>query len=242
MLKKISKYIIYHTSFCPTHIGQYLREKYFFKYLNPLPIKSFQNILDAGCGSGDYSIKFAKKYPWVKIIGYDVKKFDSWKKSPGNVQLKQQNLLNISEENRYDFCFSIDTLEHIPNNYKVIKKLYKSLKPGGYFYLHMPSQNQCRILPKKLFKKTEKRLQKEHIGQMYGLKEIKDVLKAIGFKIVKTRHTFGFWGELAWEFDRMTDKKRWIKIILMPLVKAFAQIDYWLPKTNGNGFLVISRK
>jgi len=241
-MKRVIKDIFRCTPFYPVHLGQYLRKMNFFKCLSDLPIKSFQQVLDAGCGPGDCSLKLAKAHPHLRIIGKDIKKFDSWRKLPPNVEFQQQDLHQMSEKNSYDFCFSIDVLEHIPNNRKVLENIYQGLKLSGYFYLQLPSRNQRRILPKGLFKKTEKKLQKEHIGQLYTLKEIRDVLESIGFDIVKAHHTFGFWGKLAWEVDRITDEKRFIKIILMPLLKVFAQFDYWLPKTGGNGVLVISRK
>lgn len=241
-MKKIIKNIFRLTPFYPVHIGQYLRNKYFFKSLRTLPIKSFQHALDAGCGSGNYVFKLATVYPHLEVVGKDIKKFDTWDELLRNVQFQQQDLLQMSESNRYNLCLSIDVLEHILGNRQVFKNIYQSLKPRGYFYLHMPSRDQRRILPKGLFKKTEKKLQKEHIGQLYTLKEIRDVLESIGFDIVKAHHTFGFWGELAWELDRVTDEKRFIKIILMPLLKTFAHIDFWLPKLKGNGLLVISKK
>lgn len=241
-MKSLIKKILRRTPFYSVHLGQYLRKKYFFKSLSVLPVESFQHVLDAGCGSGSYALKLAKAYHYLQIEGKDIKKFETWNKLPRNVEFQQQDLRQMSEKNHYDFCLSIDVLEHILGNHQVLKNIYRSLKPKGYFYLHMPSRDQRRILPKKLFKESERRLQKEHIGQMYSLKEIKEVLKSIGFKIIKAHHTFGFWGELAWEIDRITDKKRFIKIILMPLLKLFAQFDYWLPKTSGNGVLVISRK
>lgn len=240
--KIIIKAFFKKTPFYPVHIGQYLRKIYFFKALRALPIESFCQALDAGCGSGIYTLKLAKRYPRMEVIGKDIKKSKGWRKSPPNVQFHQQDLHQISEKNYYDFCFSIDTLEHIPENAKVLKKIYNSLKTNGYFYLHMPSRHWQRILPKRFFREFEEWVKNEHIGKQYNLKEMKETLKSIGFKIVKAEHSFGFWGELAWELDRITDKKRVIKIILMPLLKILAQFDSWFPKDKGNGVLAICTK
>lgn len=242
MRKEIINNILVYTPFYPVHIGQYLRKIYFFKALRALPTESFCQALDAGCGSGIYTLKLAKRYPRMEVIGKDIKKFKGWRKSPPNVQFHQQDLRQISEKNYYDLCLSIDVLEHIPENAKVLKNIYNSLKTNGYFYLHMPSRHWQRILPKRFFREFEEWVKNEHIGKQYNLKEMKETLKSIGFKIVKAEHSFGFWGELAWELDRITDNKKFVKMLLMPLLKILVNLDYWLPKRSGSGLLVISIK
>lgn len=104
----------------------------------------------------------------MEVTGLDVKKFASWSKLPKNVRFKQSNLIQLCEENYYDFCLCIDVLEHIPGNRLVLEKIYRSLKPGGYFYLHMPNdKHNRRIFPKKFFKEFEKWAEDEHLGEQY---------------------------------------------------------------------------
>jgi len=129
----VIKYFIYRTPFRPVHIGQYLREKYFFRYLQTLPVIQFHKVLDAGCGIGIYTKKLAAVYPHMEVAGLDAKVFASWSESPQNVQFKQPNLIQLSEENCYDFSLCIDVLEHIPGNRLVLEKIYRSLKPGVIF-------------------------------------------------------------------------------------------------------------
>ena len=242
-IKEIIKGSLSHTPFCPVHIGKYIRKKYFFKYLQMLPITTFHEVLDAGCGSGEFAIKLAVTYPQLKVTGYDVKELASWNKSPKNIQIRQQDLLKLSEENYYDFCLCIDVLEHIHGNHRVLENIYRSLKHDGYFYLHMPARRQQRLFPRKYFKKFEKWAEKEHIGEQYTLEEMKSILKYIGFTIVEAHSTFGFWGKLAWELDRITDKKITFKILLTPLLRAFSHFELCFPpKYTGNGILVVGKK
>lgn len=134
----IIKQFVYRTPFRPVHIGGYLREKYFSRHLQRLPVTQFRNVLDAGCGSGIYTRKLTVAYPHMELTRLDVKEFAPWSESPKNVQFKQQDLTQLSEENYYDFSYCIDVLQHIPGNRLVLEKIYRSLKPGDYFYLHMP--------------------------------------------------------------------------------------------------------
>lgn len=231
---EIIKCLLRHTPFFPVHMGQYLREKYFFSHLQELPVASFREVLDAGCGPATYTRKLAMTYPDMKVTGIDIKKFATWDGSPPNVQFEQQDLLRLAEESCYDFCLCIDVLEHIPGNRRVLENIFRSLKPGGYFYLHMPDdRHDRRIFPRKLFNEFDKWAQDEHVGEQYTLEEMKNIFKSIGFAVVEAHNTFGFWGKLAWELDRITDSKRGIKVLLMPLLRVFAHLDALFPKSNG---------
>lgn len=144
-------------------------------------------------------------------------------------------------KNQYDFVYSIDVLEHIRNNKEVIENIYNSLKDGGKFYLHMPTKIQRRIFLEKHFSNFNKWARKKHIGDQYDLGELRDLVKNIGFKIIKSRYTFGFFGKLAWELDRLTDNHRKIKLCLLPLLKIFGRIDTIMKNKNGN-ILIIGEK
>lgn len=243
MFKQMIQRCIRYTPFQPVHIGGYLREKYFFKYLKNLPTLLFREALDAGCGSGKYTLSIARAYPDIKIRGYDIGECISWNNPPKNVHFQRQDLLQLSEKDHYDLCLCIDVLEHIPKNRKVMENIYQALKPGGYFYLHMPRPEKYdrRRFPKRFYKKFDKFAAKEHIGERYSLEEIRNILKSTGFTIIKAHCTFNFWGRFAWELDTIIDKKI-IKILLMPLLKIFVYADLWLPKSNKGAVLIIAMK
>lgn len=229
------------TPFYPDHIGEYIRNLHFWKCVKKLPVENFTCILDAGCGNGTYAKKVAVKYPYLKISACDLKKHNEWNAGFKNINFQQLDLLELKKENYYDFCYSIEVLEHIPNNWKVLENIYKSLKTGGYFYLHIPSKNDRRIFPKKFFKEFDSWAEEEHIGEMYDLEELKQIINSVGFKILKARETFGFWGNFVWEIDRITDRYIFLKIILMPLLKLFACLDMMFSK-KGGGILILARK
>jgi len=241
-IKLIAKSLLRHTAFYPIHIGNYIRNLYFWKYIKKLKVKNFIYVLDAGCGRGGYTKKMAMKYPHLKIAGYDIKKYESWKDKPGNVNFKQKDLLKLEEENYYHFCLSIDVLEHIPENYKVLENIYKALKAGGYFYLHTPSKDERRFFPKRFFAEFDNWAKEEHIGVMYTIEELKVIMSSIGFEIIKTQGTFGFFGSFAWEIDRITDRFRIVKILLMPLLKIFGHLDVIFSRRGANILILASKK
>ncbi len=82
------RYFIYRTPFRPVHIGQYLREKYFFRHLQALRVRQCHKVLDAGCGPGIYARKLAVAYPHMEVTGLDTRDFVSWSKLARNVQFR----------------------------------------------------------------------------------------------------------------------------------------------------------
>lgn len=240
-IKLIAKSLLRITPFYPQHIGGYVRNLYFWRYIKRLPVKNFTYVLDAGCGGGEYAKKLAIKYHHLKIDGYDIKKYESWNDSFKNINFKQRDLLKLYEENYYDFCLSIDVLEHIPENRKVLENIYKALKMGGYFYLHTPTKDERRIFPERFFREFDNWTKEEHIGEMYNREELKNTITSIGFEIIEARETFGFFGSFAWEVDRITDKHTFLKIVLMPLLKFFSHLDVKVSR-RGNGILILAMK
>lgn len=239
--KLIATNLLKITPFYPRHIGDYTRNLYFWKCIKKLPVKKFSCVLDAGCGRGGYAKKIAIKYPHLKIDAYDIKKHESWNGKPRNVNFKQSDLLKLEDENYYDFCLSIDVLEHIPENRKVLENIYKALKIAGYFYLHTPTKDEKRIFPEGFFREFDNWAKEEYIGKMYKFEGLKDVMSSIGFEIIEVRETFSFFGSFAWEIDRITDKYVFLKIVLMPLLKFFAHLDVKFSR-KGSGILILAMK
>jgi SAM-dependent methyltransferase len=135
-------------------------------------------------------------------------------------------------------------LEHIPDNQKVIQSFYEALKEEGIFYLAMPSyENTWQIFPRRWFRKFYEWEEHEHIGEQYNLVRFLAKLREIGFDTVLARHTFTFWGALAWELEFLvrTFIPGPLNIIMMPLYKLLGLLDIYLPLGKGH-HLVIARK
>lgn len=103
------------------------------KHLGKVPLK--RPILDIGCGFGEFAIAFADE---PIDMGIDTSARDlytaSKTKKYKNLTLADARDLPFSEDT-YGSVFSISTLEHIENSDKVLKELYRVLKPGGTLFL-----------------------------------------------------------------------------------------------------------
>ncbi|MGB2600314.1 MAG: class I SAM-dependent methyltransferase [Candidatus Omnitrophota bacterium] len=241
-MKNIIKILINRTPLRLSHIGNYIRRLYFWRSVKILPIKNFKKILDADCGEGHYARKMALRFPWAQVIGMDIKPQDFKDSGLSNLSFIQEDLRELKEKDAYDFIYSIDVLEHIPKNEEVITNFFQALKKGGYLYLHVPYDVRRRhFFPEKYFVEFDKWKTDEHKGEQYSLERMSSVIRQAGFEIVKAEHTFGSIGMLAWELDRVTDKKIVLKGILMPILKLLGQISVRIKHKSGN-ILLLARK
>jgi 2-polyprenyl-3-methyl-5-hydroxy-6-metoxy-1,4-benzoquinol methylase len=116
--------------------------------------------LDIGCGSGWLSLELARNGSEVDAIDISNKRIEIAKeylkknnflKDFGSIhyQVKDINKINL-EKNKYESVVCWDTLHHIPNIERVIKKICNSLKINGYFiiYDHIGLQKRNKLLIK----------------------------------------------------------------------------------------------
>lgn len=153
------------------------------------------NILDLGCGSGRnfvkingiiYGIDFSEQ-----MLKYAKK---NAKKKEIKTKLRCSNASDIPIENNFfDFAIFIATLHSIEgkvNRKKALKELFRTLKPGAEAMISIWSRNNTRIKNKPKEAKipwTKKGRKIIRYYYIYEKSEIKDLIKKIGFKIIKTQ-------------------------------------------------------
>lgn len=105
-------------------------------------LKKNSIVLDLGCGWCWHWRNINKIRPDIKIVGIDFVKenFEHAKKILSKSSLRQfyfinDNIYNIKfNKNLFDAIWTVQAFQHIPNLNKVLKKVYKALKPGGIIY------------------------------------------------------------------------------------------------------------
>lgn len=244
----IKSWLLSHEPFKPAHIGYWIRSQYFRHYVRPI-IKSNHplNILDAGCGTGMYSRMLAKWLPSAHINAVDLLALKEWKDAPKNISFETLDLHNLNTYEHYDLIVTVDVLEHIPDNIDIIRNFANALRSGGYLYIAVPSETQEQhFFPQRWFSLFHEWEEHEHIGKQHTLAQLVEIVRATGLDVCVARHTFTFFGTLAWEVEMLLHWRggyfgKRIRILLMPFLKALGLLDIMLPIGTGNN-LVIARK
>ena len=99
-----------------------------------------KNILDAGCGSGRYSVAMhyagAKNIKAIDISDKGINRAKKILKSYKNIDFMQDNVQKLSfKNNTFDFVWSAGVIHHT-NNYELcISEFKRVLKKNGYLFL-----------------------------------------------------------------------------------------------------------
>jgi len=235
-----------------TNIGNYARSKVFRKQISTLPIGDMQNILDLGCGYGEYSFMMAKTLPDTNISALDIDKDALDKVNYAQENLKLKNLqifegyIDQLPDSKYDLIYSVDVFEHIQVDQMPFSQALNKLKDGGYLMVKMPNIKQTAVFPKSWFKAHEEWLNHEHPGQVYTLNDLKERFKSEGFNVIFASQTDGILSRFAWELAYLMKKAGTaFQILSLPICKLLIAADMVLTRGNtkkGNAITVIGQK
>jgi len=102
------------------------------------------NILDFGCGTGNYITAFKEK-GYRNISGMDISE-EMWKIAKNKTHKTIYG--SISEiDDTFDFIFMVDVIHFVRDVDTLAKKLFYKLKPGGKIALVTKSQEQIETSP-----------------------------------------------------------------------------------------------
>lgn len=182
----------------------FLRSWYVRKELKGLR-KKFEkreiNAYDAGTGFGQYSFFMAKRLKPINIYAVDVKSewMEDCKKffrkiNYSNVSFGVEDLTQINHENKFDLIVCVDVMEHIEDDIKVFENFYRALKQGGFAIINSPSL----FGGSDVHGEGDESFVDEHARDGYSHEDLKSKTEPLGFKIYKSKYTYGFWGDKAW--------------------------------------------
>lgn len=234
-----------------TSLGNYARAQVFKRLLHELPVDDFEDILDLGCGMGEYSFMIAEGHPDARITAIDIlpDRVAAVKRAREELKVKnlavyQSKIEELPPDQKFDFIFSVDVFEHIPPGEMPFKEAFKRLREGGFFLVKIPSAKQQTLLPESLFEDHNEWLEHEHVGQVYELEGLKNRFEQENFSVKYAAYADGPISRLAWEIAYLSKKGGpFLQLLLLPLCKAMVKLDLLFknPK-RGNTIQVIGRK
>ena len=103
-------------------------------------------LLDIGCGAGNYTLKMLSKIPGLNCTLNDLSmpmleraKERISKENSGSIRLIQDDMRNlVFEDEQFDIVLAAATLHHLRDDVDwkfMFEKIYKSLKQGGSFWV-----------------------------------------------------------------------------------------------------------
>jgi len=211
-------------------------------------------ILDAGCGSGDYSFYLGHRYPRATITSIDI---DAERVSQNikmrdkigtkNINFQCRDLATLIETEKYDFICCIDVLEHLHDVTDILSRLLASLKKNGYLYIHLPLKKEKPAVFHKHLADFHDWAEHEHVAEPMTKQEFMNQLTHEGCLVVKQRSTFNHYlGELSVSlimlFYKDTKINNLMKALLSPLMALLVNLEVALWIRSGNAVAVLARK
>ena len=114
------------------------------------------DLVDLGCGNGDFLKSLKKRNPNLNLYGVDSNdlKFDT--KNCKDIKFYHEDILNFlkkEEKARYDVVTLFHVVEHLPTDYllQVIVEVYKVLKTGGLMIIETPNIENYEVLSRNFY-------------------------------------------------------------------------------------------
>ena len=181
-------------------------------YVNPRA----SSLLDIGCGAGNYTLKMLQKIPDMNctLVDLSMPMLQRAKErvsaaTTGNIEVLQENILEaVLPDNSYDIILAAAVLHHLRGDEeweKVFTSIYKSLKPGGSFWVSDMVSHEPESL-NELFKRRYADYLDSLGGEEFRLKvfdyiEVEDtprsicyqieLMKKVGFRYTEVLHKNG---------------------------------------------------
>ncbi|RMG04018.1 MAG: methyltransferase domain-containing protein [Nitrospirae bacterium] len=156
-----------------------------------IKIKGKERVLDLGGGPGTYSLSFAKRGCMVVLFDLPetLKIAREYVKHEKNITLKEGDFLYEPIGKNYDLVF-VSNIIHIfgiKENTRLIRKISRSLRPGGRVVIHDFYLKKDRTTPVSGSLFSVNMLVNTPNGRAYSLNEIKEMLRDGGFRSVTSR-------------------------------------------------------
>ena len=180
------------------------RARRIIEELNP---KQNENVIDLGCGTGYYLFLLSNLPLKLHLNGFD---FDENALAEARTSLSNKNIKFIAgdlhkmpfKDNLFDKAVASEVLEHVGNDVKVLKEIYRILKPNGVLVTSVPSirypffWDPMNWLLEHLFHTHIKSgffsgLWSGHL-RLYYLQDLKKKFEKVGFKVEKAEE-LTFW-------------------------------------------------
>ncbi|MDB4829812.1 class I SAM-dependent methyltransferase [Paracoccaceae bacterium] len=223
------------------HIGMRVRASCILGYLHQT--SSSRTLIDAGSGTGIYSLSFAKLF--LNVVALEI---DQDQVNQGNLNAEKLGLRNLSfsqfdltiqrlpEEykNKAQLVICSDVLEHIEADEAAANNLANMLAPGGCLFVTVPRISDFA---------RNVELDYDHKRVGYDEVTLKRLLETTGLNSIYSKQYMKFFGRLAWSVDRKIRNLKLLRVFLFWPLYALASLDHILPfDPSAGGLFMVFQK
>jgi trans-aconitate methyltransferase len=111
-----------------------------------LNLRGNETILDLGCGSGLTTKELAARVPYGKVVGLDSSPsmLETAKAhKTANMELLLLDINYIAFEDEFDVVFSNAALHRVLDHERLLKNIYRALKPNGFLRIQFAAEGNC---------------------------------------------------------------------------------------------------
>jgi len=124
-------------AFIQHHFSETLLSQFNFEF------KPRDHWLDIGCGDGSFTLALASQITEGKVVGVDPSEdmiaIASQRKKPDYVSFRCEDVLKLSEHDRYHVVTAFWSLQWVSNIERALTHIHHALKPGGRFFIVYPA-------------------------------------------------------------------------------------------------------
>ena len=226
-----------------------IRNTHVLELVEKLHLDEQAQVLELGAARGLSLFWLAARHPRWLLIGIDLE--EEWvgiseraarRGEYANLSFRQGAAENLAEEGSYDLILCIDALEHIKDDYDLLVRMRKALKPQGYLVLHVPRRRHDQWRWLEAFREHEV---EGHVAEEYQEADLRRLVERAGYRLHEFRQTFGRWGEIAFELNMLSWERRWLRtalaLLTYPLSIPLGYLDVCRDSGRGNSFLVAAQ-
>lgn len=216
-----------------------------WRRLQPLLPAQAHRVLDAGCGRGIIARGLARRYPGAQVLAIDTdaeiqgrNRIIAERAGNANCRFEVADLSDFKGEGGFDLIVSVDNLEHIEDDGRVLANLGAALAPGGHLVVHVP--HYYRRWP--MLRRTVNFDVPGHVRPGYHLPEITERVRRAGLEVDAVGFSYGFLENLANNASYAISGARAEHLVLyalaFPALNALAWLGHWSRPRFGAGVWV----